>query len=85
MTEIHSPPNEGDLDEVFIFCSVDEAGKRGIVAHILGGLGSTPFVTSSPTAIEVFKSIAPEVASATGKRVVMTRYRRGEDVWSTED
>lgn len=80
---IHAPPNERELDELYAFCSVDDNG-RGIVASILPGLGSTPFVTGSPVVVEHMKRMAPEIARMTGKRIVLYKFSRGEALWSTD-
>jgi hypothetical protein len=81
-----SPGNESGLDELFAFCSVDENGMRGIVARILPGLGSTPFVTGSRKAVEGMKSMAPMIARETGKRVVLYRFtRESGEMWSTDN
>ena len=75
MTEvIHAPPNERTLDELFVFCSIEENGLRGIVANVIPGLGSTPFVTGSPLALEYMKKMAPIVAKKTGKRIELYKY-----------
>ena len=80
----HTPPNDRELDELYVFCSVDDNGMRGVVAKILPGLGSTPFVTGSPKAVEAMKRMAGGIARQTGKRIVMYRFRRGEELWSTD-
>ena len=82
--DIHAPPNDRELDELYVFCSVDDNGMRGIVASILPGLGSTPFVTGSPKAMEAMQRMAPDLAKRVGKRIVMYRFRRGEELWSTD-
>lgn len=78
-----SPENEREIDELYVFCSVDDRGLRGIIAHVLPGLGSTPFVTGSPKAMEAMKPMARDIARQTGKRVVLYRFRRGDELWST--
>lgn len=85
MTEaFHAPPNERDLDDLFVFLSVDDNGMRGIVAEFLPGLGSTQFFTGSPKAAEFFKGAAKAIAERTGKRIVMYQFRRGEELWSSD-
>jgi hypothetical protein len=80
MTIIHAPKNETALDEIYVFCSVEPDGIRGICASILPGLGSTPMVTGSPKAVMMMKILARSIAVETGKRVAMykihTRPRR---------
>jgi hypothetical protein len=83
MTAIHSPPNDRDLDEIFVFLSIDEDGKRGIVAGPLPGYGLAPFVTGSPKAAEYMKAVCADLARETGKRIAMVRFTRGEETWST--
>lgn len=81
---VHNPPNDRELDELFVFCSLDDEGMRGIVAHIMPGLGSTPFVTGSPSAMEAMKPMARAIAAETGKRVVLYRFlRQDAELWST--
>ena len=85
MTFVHDPGNTSELDELYVFCSVDDAGKRGIVAHILPNIGSTPFVTGSPTAMEALKPMARQIAKETGKRVTLYRFTREPDeLWSSD-
>lgn len=45
---LHDPGNDKKIEEVFVFMSIDDQGRNGIVASILPGLGSTPLVTASP-------------------------------------
>jgi hypothetical protein len=83
MTEfIHTPPNERTLDQIYVFCSVEDNGMRGIVANIIPGLGSTPFVTGSPLALEYMTKMAPILAKRTGKRIVLYAYTRAEQLAS---
>jgi hypothetical protein len=79
---IHNPPNERTLDELYAFLSVDDNGMRGLVAHFLPGIGATTFVTGSPVVLEVMKTLVPEIARATGKRIVLYKFGRGEEVES---
>jgi hypothetical protein len=85
MTEplIHDPGNDTQIGEVFVFMSIDEKGRNGIVASILPGLGSTPLVTASPRVAETMKKLAAEVARRTGKPVGMFRFVREGMIWKT--
>lgn len=77
---IHSPENTRTLDDIYVFCSVDDEGKRGIVANIIPGLGGVTYVTGSPDALEYMKRMAPIIAKDTGKRIVLYRYQRCEEL-----
>jgi hypothetical protein len=77
---IHSPPNERELDELYAFLSVDEKGLRGIVGGFIAGWGATPFVTGSPIVLEQMRSMVPGLAKATGKRIVLYKFKRGEEL-----
>jgi hypothetical protein len=79
---LQTPPNERTLDELYAFLSVDENGLRGLVAHFLPGIGATTFVTGSPFVVEVMKKLVPELAKKTGKRIVLYKFSRGEEVES---
>ena len=86
MPFVDDPGNDSALDELYVFCSVDSEGKRGIVAEILPALGTTPFVTGSPKAMEYMKRMAPTIARETGKRVVLYRFtRQARELWSTDN
>jgi hypothetical protein len=83
--KVHNPPNDRELDELYVFMSVDDNGMRGIVASLVPALGASgPLVTGSLGVAEYFKGLAEQVARRTGKRIVMYRFRRGEELWSTD-
>jgi hypothetical protein len=73
---IHSPPNERELDELYAFLSVDDNGLRGLVAGFIPGIGATTFVTGSPKVLDYMRSRIPELAKATGKRIVLYKFTR---------
>jgi hypothetical protein len=79
---IHAPANERTLDQIYVFCSIEENGLRGIVAGMIPGLGATPFVTGSPIVLEYMTKMAPIIAKKTGKRIVMYAYTRAEQLAS---
>jgi hypothetical protein len=81
---IHDPGNEGRIDRVYVFLSIDEEGNNGIIAEILPGLGSTPLVTGALKTAEVMKQMAEKVAERTGKPVGMFAFRRETQLWQTE-
>jgi hypothetical protein len=83
-TLIHDPGNETQIGEVFVFMSIDDKGRNGIVASVLQGLGSTPLVTGSAKTAEKMKPLAEEVARETGKPVGMFRFVREGMVWKTQ-
>ena len=76
MPELHNPPNERPIPELFAFVSIDENGNEGIVASILPGLGATPMVTASLKALEGLKGMAEELARQSGKAIVLRRFAR---------
>jgi hypothetical protein len=81
---VHSPDNEIDIQDIFVFMSVDSAGHKGICAHILPNLGSTPLITGQPRVVELMKGLAQEIAKATGMPVQLYRFKRAPDVlWQT--
>jgi|HubBroStandDraft_1064217.scaffolds.fasta_scaffold228570_2 hypothetical protein len=83
-TEIHDPGNETDIADLFVFLSVDNLGRKGICAHILPNLGSTPLITGSPRVVELMKGMARELSAATGKPIQLYRFKRVPDVlWQT--
>jgi hypothetical protein len=82
--EIHDPGQEIDINELFVFMSVDAQGHKGICAHILPDLGSTPLVTGQPRVVELMKGLAQDLAKGTGKPVQLYRFKRVPDVlWQT--
>jgi hypothetical protein len=83
MTAIHDPPNDRTLDEIYVFVSEDEDGRRGILASIMPTFAvAGPLVTGSPGVVELFKHHATEIAKLTGKRrIICYKYTRGEELW----
>ena len=73
---IHDPGNDRRIDRLYVFMSIDEQGRNGIVASILPGLGSTPLITGSPKAAEYMKGLAQQVADKTGKAVGLFVFTR---------
>lgn len=84
MTEFHNPGNEAPIDRLYVFMSIDDQGRHGIVAHFLPGLGSTPLVTGSRRTAKVMQAMADEVARETGMRVGLFIFNRGDMIWSAE-
>jgi hypothetical protein len=84
MVEIHDPGNEIDITDLFVFLSVDEQGRKGICAHIMPNLGSTPLITGQPRVVEMMKGMARELSQQTGKNIQLYRFKRAPDVlWQT--
>lgn len=84
MIEIHSPDNEIDIQDLFVFMSVDAEGRKGICAHIIPNLGSTPLVTGQPRVVELMKDFARQISKMTGKNIQLYRFKRVPDVlWQT--
>jgi hypothetical protein len=81
--EIHDPGNVRKIEDLYVFMSIDSEGRHGIVASILPGLGSTPFVTGSPKAAETMKKLAEELAAKTGKPIGMFVFKSDGQVWQT--
>jgi hypothetical protein len=81
---IHDPGNTHEIDEVYVFMSIDEQGRNGIVASILPRLGSTPLVTASEKVIAPMKAIAQEVAERTGKPVGLFLFKRIGQLWQSD-
>ena len=81
---IHDPGNTAEIDILYAFMSIDENGNHGIVAEILGGLGSTPLVTGSLKAVELLKPVAQRLARKTGKAVGLFAFRRETQLWQTK-
>jgi hypothetical protein len=81
---IHDPGNEERIDRVYVFMSIDDEGRNGIVAEVLPGKGTTPLVTASLKGVEIMKKLAQQVAERTGKPVGMFAFRRETQLWQTE-
>ena len=78
MRTIHDPENVRAIDDLYVFLSIDEQGRHGILGAILPGIGTTPLVTGSPTVAEAMKAKAREIAQRTDKRVGLFRFTRAE-------
>lgn len=81
---IHDPGNSEPIERLYVFLSIDDEGKNGIVASILPGLGSTPLVTGSRNAAGMLKPLAQDIANKTGKPVGLFAFRRETQLWQTE-
>jgi hypothetical protein len=81
MTYVHNEANEAPITELFAFLSTDDTGE-GICAAIVGGLGSTPLVTSKARVAEQMKQMAQSISDASGKPVRLVRFTRAEVLWS---
>ena len=82
---IHDPGNETRIDEVYVFMSIDEKGRNGIVASIIPALGAAgPLVTSSLGVTEYMKGLAQHVADKTGKPVGLFAFKRSHQLWQSD-
>jgi hypothetical protein len=85
MIEYETPPNEGPVDRIYAFLSIDAKGFNGIVAGTLPGLGSTPLVTSKRSVALSLIPVAQEVAERTGLKVGLFAFQRAKgDYWMSE-
>jgi hypothetical protein len=76
---ILDPGNEDRIDRVYVFMSIDDEGRNGIVA-----MGTARLVIGSLHAAEIVKKFAQEVADQTGKPVGMFAFRRETQLWQTK-
>lgn len=81
---IHDPGNEREIDEVYVFMSIDEQGRHGIVASILPNLGSTPLVTASRNVAGMMQPLAQDIAKRTGKTVGLFAFKRDGQLWQSD-
>lgn len=77
---IHSPPNDAPLDELWAWVSVDDTGE-GLIANIVPGIGATVLVTGRRSIAEQLRLYALEVSKRTDKRVRLVRFARASIEW----
>jgi hypothetical protein len=82
--ELHKPPNERVIDEVWIGMSEDADGKNGIIATAIPGFGGTPMVTSSQRILRLFKEQIAALAKMSDSRIKVYRFTRAECVMDSE-
>lgn len=83
--EVHNPPNERPIVEVWIGMSEDADGKNGIVATIVPGFGGTPMVTSSQRVLDHFKTKAASDSAESNMRIKIYRFARAECVYDSAE
>jgi hypothetical protein len=81
---LHTPDNETEIDTLYVFMSIDEKGRHGIVAEMIPGMGTTTLIFGSPNVAEKMKPLAQQIARKTGKRVGLFRFKREAQLWWTE-
>jgi hypothetical protein len=84
IVEIHKPPNDHVIDEVFVGMSEDANGFNGIIATMIPGIGASPMFTSSQKALAFFKSQASMLAKEAATPIKIYRFTRVEVVYDTE-
>jgi hypothetical protein len=86
LIEIETPENEAKIERLYVFMSVDEEGRNGIIAHVMPNLGSTPLVTGSRRVALKMIPMAEAVAKLTGKKVILYVFNRAEsyDLWQSD-
>lgn len=77
------PGNRERIDEFFVFLA-DSEGVESVCAMIMPNLGSMPMMTSSAKVAELWKHRATEYAAASGKKVMMVHYVRGQTMWRSD-
>jgi hypothetical protein len=83
--EIHKPPNERIIQEVYVGMSESADGKNGIIATMIPGIGGSPMFTSSEKVLAFFKSQASMLAKETGVQIKIYRFTRGDVVYDSEN
>jgi hypothetical protein len=81
---LHDPGNERKIEEVFVFLSIDEEGRNGIVASFVPGLGAMPLVSGKLGVAEQMKLLAEGVAHRSGKPVGLYRFTRSAQLWRSD-
>jgi hypothetical protein len=81
---VHVPGNEIDIQDLWVFLSVDSEGRKGIVASVLPNFGSAPMVTGSENLVAAMKDEAEKIAQLTGQPIELYRFRRDQEpLWRT--
>ena len=82
--EIHDPGNRETIDQVYVYMSIDDEGRHGIVGALMPALGvSGPLVTSSRSVANYMQPLAEDVARLTGKRVGLFVFKRDAQLWQS--
>lgn len=76
--EIHDPPKDGPITEIFVFVAHDETGD-GIMAASLAG-NHMPLITSKREVAMNLRTPARNVAKMQGKSVKLVRFSNREDM-----
>lgn len=84
MPIFHMPPNEGPVDELFVFLSEDEAGE-GIIGFMSHDGIWTPLVTARGRLVDAAKPIAEHIGKISGKRVKLVKFTTRETLWTPKD
>ena len=81
---LHDPGNDHAIDELFVFMSIDDQGRHGILGGMMAGMGSIPLITGEAKIVEMMKPIAESVAKRSGKNVGLFKFKRDELIWETK-
>ena len=81
MVEIHAPPNEAPITELYAVLSTDEHGD-GICAVMLGGV-AMPLVVSQERLVPL-RNYAARVAKRTNRKLKLVKFTAREELESIE-
>lgn len=85
MIEIQDPGNETDIQDLYVFMSVDEQGRKGICAAMMGPLGSTPMITGKRSVAKAMQATAQHLTDQSGRSIHLYKFSRdAEPLWRTE-
>lgn len=76
--EIHSPKNDHMIENIWIFCSVDEGGEGVIAADIGGTL--MPLIASDEKRLALIRVEAMKIARMHNKKVILKKFSTCEIV-----
>lgn len=62
------------IDSMWVYTQVDADGTEGVIAMTLPGLGLTPLLGADLARIASLRPYAQQVATATGRPVVLSHY-----------
>lgn len=85
---VRFPKNEGRpgskpgfrITEFYAFTCIDDDDTEGLVAYFNGPQGWMPLVTADKTRMDYMRTLAQQVATATGKTIKISVFSVREDV-----
>lgn len=75
---VHDPGNSFIMNEIYVFCSVDEKGEGIVAARLYPGSGLQPLIAVDGKNLKPALDLVKEISKELNKKIILKRFSHPE-------